>query len=139
MLYGCESWTTRKRDKEKINAFEQRCWRRMLGIKWTDKITNASVRKQIGTNEMLEDRVKRQKLSYFGHVVRSDTLEKNIMLGMGEGKRSRGRPKMRWMDEILEVTGLSLPKLLEATRNRLAWRSKVMEITRGRIRPDGTR
>jgi hypothetical protein len=76
MLYGCESWTTRKRDKEKINAFEQRCWRRMLGIKWTDKITNASVRKQIGTNEMLEDRVKRQKLSYFAHVVRSDTLEK---------------------------------------------------------------
>ena len=138
-LYGCESWTTRKTEKKKIASFENWCWRRMLRVSWTDRRTNASIDEEIGSGTTLLNQALKQKLSYFGHVVRADGLEKSLMLGMGEGKRNRGRPRARWMDEILERTGLGLREATQAARERTTWRRVVSEVTRGLQRPDGTR
>jgi hypothetical protein len=138
-LYGCESWTTRKAEKKKIASFENWCWRRMLRVSWTNKRTNASINEEIGSGTTLLIQALKQKLSYFGHVVRADGLEKSLMLGMGEGKRSRGRPRARWIDEILERTELDLREATQAASNRTIWRSVVNEVTRGLQRPDGTR
>jgi exonuclease III len=137
--YGAESWTLRQADRKKISAFEHWCWRRMLRISWTAKRTNKSITDEIDPGSSLENIIARQKLTYFGHVMRSNGLEKDIMTGMGEGKRERGRPRTRWLDEIKERTGLSLQELKEAVRDRVGWRGKVMDVTRGRHRPDGTR
>jgi Reverse transcriptase (RNA-dependent DNA polymerase) len=137
--YGCESWTLRKNDRKKITTFEYWCWRRMLRISWTEKRTNVSIAAQIERITPLEDTVTKQKLSYFGHVIRNDGLEKTIMLGMGEGKRGRGRPRTRWLDEIREITGRSLQELNEAARDRNGWRKVVVCVSKGRDRPDGTR
>jgi hypothetical protein len=138
MLYGCESWTTRKKERDRINAFEYWCWRRMLRIPWTAKRTNASIKEEIGAPLPLMNVIIKQKLSYFGHVMRSDGLEKSIMTGMGEGARGRGRPRTRWLDEVQKSTGLSLQELKEATRDRDGWRRLVLDVTRSRLRLDGT-
>ena len=87
-LHGCESWTTRKTEKKKIASFENWCWRRMLRVSWTDRRTNASIIEEIGSGTTLLNQALKQKLSYFGHVVRADGLEKSLMLGMGEGKKT---------------------------------------------------
>ena len=80
----------------------------------------------------------KQKLSYFGHIVRSTGLEKAIMLGMGKGQRKRGRPRRRWLDDVQDITGLSLQEAKEVVRDCCKWRQKVMEVTKGRLQPDGT-
>jgi ribosomal protein L7/L12 len=139
VMYGCETWTMRKRDRDKVNAFENWCWRRLLRIAWTAKRTNASIREQLGISTMMSEQIAERKLKYFGHVMRGDGLEKAVMMGMGGGKRERGRPKIRWLDEIKELTGLSLQELKEAVRDREKWRNIVRTVTRGRTRPDGTR
>jgi hypothetical protein len=139
MTYGCETWTMKKKDRDRVNAFENWCWRRLLRIPWTAKRTNASIRKQLDINSLLSDYIAKQKLKYFGHVMRGDGLEKAVMIGMGGGKRGRGRPRMRWLDEIKQLTGLSLQELKEKVRDREAWRSIIMTATEGRNRPDGTR
>jgi len=101
--------------------------------------TNASVREEIGPFMPLENRIRKQKLLYFGHVARANGLEKSTMLGMGEGSRGRGRPRMRWMDEILAMTNLPLAELMDATQDRVRWRRIVKDVTRGRLRLGGTR
>ena len=138
-LYGCETWTLRETDRRKVDAFQHWCWRRMLRIPWTAKRTNASIRDQVGVKATLYDRIAGQKLAYCGHIMRSDGLEKSIMLGMGAGQRKRGRPRRRWMDEVKDITGKSLQELKEMARDRDMWRIMVRAVTKGRMRPDGTR
>jgi hypothetical protein len=138
-LYGCETWTPRKLENSRLDAFEHWCWRRMLRISWTEKRTNVSIKDQIQVSSALSDTVLRHKLSNFGHVVRADGLEKSVMLGMGEGKRERGRPRTRWLDGVTGATGMTLRELVDAAQDRIGWRAEVMKVTRGRLRPDGTR
>ena len=138
-LYGCESWTIRKEERKKIDALELWCWRKLLKISWIDKITNANVLAQIQPVISLEAKINKQKLSYFGHIMRSkDSLEKSILVGKCEGKRKRGRQRMRWLDNLKEVTGKDLIELKELVQDRSKWRSFVQEITRSRKRLDGT-
>ena len=137
-LYGCESWTIRKSEWKKVDAFKQWCWQRMLRISWTAKRTNRPVADQVNANMSLQGMITKQKLSYFGHVMRANGLEKSIMLGMGQGQRGRGRPRTRWLDEIQSTTGLYLQELSVAVQDRNRWRARVMEVARGRPRPDGT-
>jgi exonuclease III len=139
VMYGSESWTMRKRERERIDAFENWCWRRILRISWMAKRTNASVWKEVGLETTtLLNKINKQKLTYFGHVMRGNSLEKSIMIGMGEGKRGRGRPNRRWMDDIRELTGRTLQDLKEDVQDRAKWRRMVQGVTRGRERPDGT-
>jgi hypothetical protein len=98
-----------------------------------------SVLDEIGSDSTLEQKVLKLKLAYFGHVVRGEGLEKTVMLGMGNGSRSRGRPRRRWLDELTEATGLHLQRMKEVARDRDGWRMLVHVVTRGRHRPDGTR
>src|SRR5271163_4212139 len=111
----------------------------MLKISWTEKRTNVSITEQIGESTRLEDKITRQTLSYFGHIMRSNGLEKSVMVGMGGRSRSRGRPRARWMDDIVKLTVKCISELRDATRDRVEWRRTVMGVTRGRPRPDGTR
>ena len=121
--YGCESWTLTKSDQGRINSFEMWCWRRMLGISWTMK----SVLEEVQPANRLLSFVRSQMMSYFGHVARRDgeSLEKVIMQGRVEGKRTPGRPRTRWMDQIKSMAGCPLPELYILARNRHEWRSVV--------------
>jgi hypothetical protein len=139
MTYGCETWTTKKREQEKIRAAEYWCWRKMLRIPWTAKRTNASIAKEVGEPVSLTSVIAKMKLSYFGHVMRANSLEKSVMTGMGEGKRGRGRPRTRWIDEIKQLMGLTMEQLKEAVKDRTRWRQMIIDVTKGRLRPDGTR
>ena len=125
---------------KKINAWEMWIWRKMQRISWTEKRTNDFVRMSIGSEkeEMLQQTVLRAKLRFFGHVMRSDGLEKEMMLACGEGRRKQGRPRKKWMDEIHEATGMNLAELRDATAERGNWRSLVMTIARVQ-RTDSTR
>ena len=131
-LYGCESWTLRQNERKKVDAFEQWCWRRMLRIPWTARRTNKSIADEVNANMSLQGKIIKQKLSFFGHVMRANGLEKSIMLGMGEGKRGRGRPRTRWLDEIQSTTGLNLHQLSVAVEDRNRWRARVMDVARDR-------
>ena len=111
----------------------------MLSILWTAKQTNVFVGNEIGRTSSLLDKTIQLKLQYFGHIVRGGGLESRIMLGMGEGKRKRGRPKTRWLDGITSSTGISLQELKDAARDRTGWKSLIMRVTRDRYRFDGTR
>ena len=112
----------------------------MLRTPWIAKRTNKSIWEQVGRRYTLENKITKRKLTYSGHVMRSDaSLEKALILAMSDGKRKRGRPRTRWLDKIKEATGLNMQQLAELTRDRNEWRKKVMAVTRGRIRPDGTR
>jgi hypothetical protein len=139
VAYGSESWVIRESERCRIDAFENWCWRRMLRVPWTAKRTNESIRRELGIENNLTDRLCKQKLTYFGHVMRGNGLEKTIVMGMGEGARGRGRPRTRWMDEIRSLMGMTIQELKEAVWDRKQWRRKVMDVTRGRVRPDGTR
>jgi len=138
-MYGCETWTMKVTDRKKIQSFEYWCWRRMLRIPWTAKKSNAFVKEQVQPNLSLEQMILKQKLTYFGHIMRGDGLEKAVITGMSEGARRKGRPKKRWLDEIVEVTGLHIQQLKEAVWDRRAWRARVMRVTKDRDRSDGTR
>ncbi len=138
VLYGAESWTLKLKEKRKLNAFEVWCWRRLLRIPWTQKATNEEVLNTIGHPTPLEALALKQKLSYFGHVTRHDAgIGKDLMFGKIEGSRRRGRQRTRWMQEITNSTGSNLATLKELTRDRICWRSVVLDVTRGRPRPDG--
>ena len=138
-IYGCESWTVKKYEQSRIDAFELWCWRRLLRISWKEKRSNISVLEEIKPDMPLQAIILKQKLIYFGHVMRSESLEKTTMLGMGGGKRKQGRPRSRWVDEILQTTGMGLQGLKEITGDRGAWRSFVWQVARSRTRLDGTR
>jgi len=102
-------------------------------------MSNKEIRSQIGLHVSLDAMILKQKLTYFGHVMRGKGLKNSIMLGMVGGARGRGRPRRRWLDEVVETTGLNIWEVQEATRDRCGWRRFVMEVARDRKRPDGTR
>ena len=137
-LYGCESWTMRKADERRIQAFEMWCWRRALRIPWTEKVSNDLV--LIWANpgkRSLLNKIKKQQLAYFGHVMRGEGMEKMLMLGKVEGKRRRGRQRMRWMDGIQKAAEMDLREIRDVVGKRSEWRGHINRVTRGRQRPDG--
>ncbi|XP_062814690.1 leucine-rich repeat-containing protein 4C isoform X2 [Anolis carolinensis] len=135
VTYGCESWTIRKAERRKIDGFELWCWRKILRVPWTARRSNQSILQEIMPCCSLEGRILEAKLKYFGHIMRrQEKLEKITMLGKMEGKRKRGRPRARWMDGILEMTGLTLKELGAVTANRELWCGLVHEVTKSRRR-----
>src|SRR6218665_3354108 len=140
VLYGCETWTMTKKMEKKINACEMWIWRKMQRILWMEKKNNESVRMEIGIEEeeTLQQTALRRKLGFFGHVMRSDGLEKGMMLAHEDGKRRRERPRRKWMDDIHEVTGMKLAELRDVTTERKQWRRLVKTVARAQ-RVDSTR
>ena len=113
-MYGCESWTIRKAERQKTDAFELWCWRRLLRVPWTARRSNQSILKEISPGCSLEGLMLKLKLQYFGHLMgRADSLEKIPVLGKIEGRRRRGRQRMRWLDDITDLTDMNLSKLQE--------------------------
>uniref|UniRef100_A0A803TGN1 Reverse transcriptase domain-containing protein n=1 Tax=Anolis carolinensis TaxID=28377 RepID=A0A803TGN1_ANOCA len=135
VTYGCESRTIKKAERRKIDTFELRCWRKFLRVPWTARRSNQSIFQEIMPGCSLEGRILEAKMKYFGHIIRrQESLEKRMMLGKMEGKRKRGQPRARWMDGILEVTGLTLKVLVVATADREFWRGLVHEVMKNRKR-----
>ena len=134
VMYGCESWTVKKAEPQRIDAFELWCWRRFLRAPWTTRRSNQSILKEINPGISLEGVMLKLKLQYLGHLMRRvDSLEKTLMLGEIVGRRRRGQQRMRWLNGITDLMGINLSELWELVMDRKAWRAAIHGVAKTKL------